>query len=224
MAGGSSGGPVRLSRRNIDKLSGGVKGSSFSGGSSRPSVARDLVKPSPYNYKKLMSEKSFLQVQRRAKRVQGIDLVSIDFAGRELRFLVNSVSRRGLRHTVIVQFNDISDDVVDKIGTLDLARLLRLLGLRVYCSCEAWLYWGYQYKSERQHYAAFRMGVRFPKVRNPLLQGYLCKHTYAVLSVLSSGTLMNSISRKLKDYVSRERLERTQEVISDSLKRVRVIG
>lgn len=209
--------PIRLSTVKARQLANRLRRKS-SGGS------RAVVVPSSYGYKRLMSEKDFLKVRRRAQRVQGIDLVSIDFAGYEVRFLVNSVSRPGLRHTVVIQFNEIPAETVVRSRTHDLAALMRATGLKIYCSCEAFLFWGYQYKAEHNNYAAFDMRVAYPHVRNPKLQGYCCKHLYAVLGVLASGTIMNSLAKKLKDYVSREQLDGIQRTVSDSLGSLKVFG
>ena len=52
------------------------------------------LKTSKYNYKSLMSEKTFLKVQKRARGI-GVDLVSIDYEGMELRFITQSTSIKG---------------------------------------------------------------------------------------------------------------------------------
>lgn len=130
--------------------------------------------PSPYAYKHLLSDSAFLKVKQRAQQVQGISLSSIDFANNEVRFKVNSVSRPGLQHNVVVVFNPVDGDVVERMGVGNVAAMLRRVGIRVYCSCEAWWYWGYQYKSERRSYNAYKLGPSFPKVRNPHLQGFVC--------------------------------------------------
>lgn len=143
-----------------------------SGGGAK--VAKSPLAPSPYNYKHLMSDPGFLKVKARAQKVQGIDLVAIDFAKNEVRFQVNSVSRPGLRHNIVVQFNSVPAKTVMDRGTHGLATLLRQVGVRVFCSCEAWWYWGFQYKSERRDYNAYKFGLAYPKVRNPKLKGYTC--------------------------------------------------
>lgn len=169
---------------------------------------------SPYAYKHLLSDPAFLKVKQRAQRVPGITLTSIDFAKNEVRFGVNSVSRPGLQHNIVVVFNAVDGDIVDRTSTSNVAALLRRVGIRVYCSCEAWWYWGYQYKSERRAYNAYKLGPAYPKVRNPHLQGFVCKHLWVTLGVLASGTVMNSIAKKLKDYVSEQQLEAVQDALS----------
>lgn len=182
--------------------------------SSRVPILTNPNGPSPYAYRHLMSEKDFLRVKARAQRVQGIDLASIDFANNEVRFLVNSVSRPGLKHTVVIRFNSLDGNIVSKLSTHGVAALLRRVGIRVFCSCEAWMYWGFQYKSERREYGAFRLGVKYPKVRNPYLRGFVCKHVYSVLGVLASGTIMNNIAKKLKDYLSEQQTAQIRDALS----------
>lgn len=183
-----------------------------SGGGAK--VGKSPLAPSPYNYKHLMSDPGFLKVKARAQKVQGIDLVAIDFAKNEVRFQVNSVSRPGLRHNIVVQFNSVPAKTVMDRGTHGLATLLRQVGVRVFCSCEAWWYWGFQYKSERRDYNAYKFGLAYPKVRNPKLKGFICKHCHCVLGVLASGTIMNSIAKKMRDYVSEEQLHQVQDALS----------
>lgn len=212
--------PIRLTTSKARQLSNQLKRKP----TGRTPSARQVLKPSPYTYKKLMSETEFLKVKRRSMMVQGIDLTSIDFADNELRFLVNSVTTKGKRYTVVVRFNEIPEELVLGEGTHSLARILRQTGIKISCSCPANLFWGFQYKAERYNYAAFHIGVRYPHVRNPKLLGYTCKHVRAVLGVLASGTIMNSIAKKMKDWVSREHLDKVQKTLADSMDKIKVFG
>lgn len=191
----------------------------------RPSGGtKSTAKPSPYSYKQLMSEKSFLKVASRAARVQGFSLLSVDYladsTGIELRYLVNSVERPGVKYNVVLRIDSLSPDSLVSRPTSQVATLLRMSGIKVYCSCPAFLYWGYQYKAEHRNYAAFKLGVRYPKIRNPHLQGFICKHTYACLSVTSA--MWGKYAKMLKDHISESRAAEVQDSLQRALKQIKL--
>lgn len=83
-----------------------------------------------------LSERDFLKVAKRANMVQGWSLSSIDFAGNELRFLVNSVTRPGIKYTIIVQVNPIDKSVmIDKKAKL--YKILQDAGNAGFCGFSA---------------------------------------------------------------------------------------
>lgn len=55
-------------------------------------------------------------------------------------------------------------------------------GLKVSCSCELFLYYGLAYKAWKKGYGLIKE-TRPPRIRNPRLQGCLCHHLYATLSL-----------------------------------------
>lgn len=119
--------PIRLTKSNTCKYS-----------SSSPSRSSSVMKtkPSSLNYKKFLSERDFLKVAKRANMVQGWSLSSIDFAGNELRFLVNSVTRPGIKYTIIVQVNPIDKSVmIDKKAKL--YKILQDAGSAGFCGFSA---------------------------------------------------------------------------------------
>lgn len=99
------------------------------------------TKPSPYSYRQLMSEKSFLKVAQRASRVQGFSLLSVDYladdTGIELRYLVNSVERPGVKYNVVLRIDNLAPSSIVSHTTNQVAALLRMSGIKVYCSCPA---------------------------------------------------------------------------------------
>lgn len=73
--------------------------------------------------------------------------------------------------------------------------LLQTGDLMVHCDDPSWKYWGYQYIGTRRGYS-MKKERRFPKIRNPRLEGSVCKHLFAVLDVLPFHT--NQIIRDMR--------------------------
>lgn len=79
----------------------------------------------------------------------------------------------------LTEYKDIAED--DNLSVKEKVRLAIAGDLKVSCTCPAYLYFGYKYiltqldtnESDDEH--------RFPKVRNPKLQGVMCKHCYIAL-------------------------------------------
>lgn len=87
---------------------------------------------------------------------------------------------------------------------LSVASLLNLVimngDIKIYCTCPSWIYGGYKYMASQLDYAFYDTELRFPKVRNPKLQGTLCKHAYIVLKALpyQKFGLMGAVNSFLK--------------------------
>lgn len=56
--------------------------------------------------------------------------------------------------------------------------------LRVGCQCPAFLYWGYEYINTQFGSIIGTRQKIYPKVRNPDLEGVVCKHLYRALNLL----------------------------------------
>jgi len=101
-------------------------------------------------------------------------------------------------HSYVVSINlteyaDIADDedmtVKDKV-------LLSLAGdLKIGCECPAFLYWGYKYITTELDVNAIDPESRFPKIRNPKLDGVMCKHCYKAITKF--GSLWSSIAKDI---------------------------
>jgi len=63
-------------------------------------------------------------------------------------------------------------------------------------NCPAYLYWGYKYIASQLDYIKDSPESRTPKIRNPKLEGSVCKHLAAVLEVLPFH--IGKVSRKIK--------------------------
>lgn len=79
----------------------------------------------------------------------------------------------------LTEYPDIEDD--EKLSVQEKVRLAIAGDLQISCTCPAYLYFGYKYiltqldsnESDDEH--------RFPKIRNPKLQGVMCKHCYTAM-------------------------------------------
>lgn len=98
----------------------------------------------------------------------------------EAYFSVDSQSRPGMEHIVILQ----APSITDKSNLKDLIRILKKEDVKVACSCEAFLYQGYKYITYKAD-SGIDPEDRFPIIRNPSLRGMLCKHILAVFKKLA---------------------------------------
>jgi len=48
--------------------------------------------------------------------------------------------------------------------------------VEVFCSCPAFLYWGYRYICSKLHIGHDIREFRYPRIRNPKLEGSICRH------------------------------------------------
>lgn len=152
-----------------------------------------------YGFRKLLSEKAFLQVAKRARKVNGVAISEILYNKDKVIIKCNSVSRPGLRHTVEIQIQDLvqhrniqavkenqkksnhlaaefkrsAREAKDPLAGRRLEKVIADSPLKVFCSCESFTYWGYKYIGWRRGYGIYKE-TRRPKVRNPHQKGYLC--------------------------------------------------
>lgn len=169
------------------------------------------LKPAKYNYKKLMSEKTFLKVQKRARGI-GVDLVSIDYEGFELRFRTKSTTVKDKYYTEIIQLSSLTPE--DVIKGRNLAEILRSAKIKIYSNDPAFLYWGTAYWSWRQGFGLYPER-RFPRVRNPHHRWYVSKHMYAVLQVFPF--IAPQIGKYLKKYWNEKQQKEFQEQMDKAL-------
>lgn len=118
----------------------------------------------------------------KAKKVRGVTYLGIteDYT---VFFRVNSVTANPpttyLVKIKLVDYEEIAED--ENLTVREKVRLAIAGDLQISCTCPAYLYWGYKYiltqidtnESDPEH--------RFPKIRNPKLQGVVCKHCYVAL-------------------------------------------
>lgn len=97
----------------------------------------------------------------------------------EVYFSVDSQTIPGKKHIVILSAPSITEDT----SINDLKKILKKEDIKVACSCEAFLYWGYKFITYKAQ-AGIDPEGRVPVVRNPQQRGMLCKHILAVLKSL----------------------------------------
>lgn len=107
-------------------------------------------------------------------------------------FNVRSSTGRGY---YTVKFKLVDYDEVKNDETLTPQEKIRLCldgDIKVYCSCPAYRYWGYEYINTQLDSNEGDPQERYPRVRNPHLTGVLCKHIYKAFSILPM--MWNSIA------------------------------
>ena len=113
-----------------------------------------------------------------------------------IRFVTNSQYTPGKKYIQYVKLAEAKDMKYFKdFNKRDIVRLFLSGDLQVYCSCPDFKYHGFKYMGYQMGYGLFKEN-RFPKVRNPNLEGSVCKHLICVLSVL--GTNWTSIAKDMQ--------------------------
>lgn len=152
-----------------------------------------------FNYRRLISEKEFLKVQKRALRLNGSLLTSILFRPGTLIFKTRSGTIANKIWTQTIQIPD-----VDKLNSMqenkDLIGVIRESGLKVHCDCPAFQFWGYKYMAYKRGYG-IQKEFHVPRVRNPNQQGFLCKHLYSALIIYPF--IASTVAQRLKVYEKR---------------------
>lgn len=143
------------------------------------------LKDGGFGYKKLLSERQFLQVQRRARQLMrdGTNLVSIFVKEQTLIFKTHSAEYddNGYTYTQRVYIEQAKfENIIKAKNYAEIEKLMLDGGLKVSCNCPAFHYWGFKYKAWRMGYG-LEKELRRPVIRNPYGKGYVCKHLYHVL-------------------------------------------
>lgn len=99
-------------------------------------------------------------------------------------FRVPSVTAKpSTNYTVKIKLVDYPDVAEDKDLTVREKVRLAIAGdLQISCTCPAYLYFGYKYILTQLDANETNPEHRFPKIKNPKLQGVMCKHCYIALS------------------------------------------
>lgn len=79
----------------------------------------------------------------------------------------------------LVEYPDIAED--KDIDVREKVRLAIAGDIQISCTCPAYLYFGYKYILTQLDANASDDEPRFPKIRNPKLQGVMCKHCFLAL-------------------------------------------
>ena len=101
-----------------------------------------------------------------------------------VEFMTNSQYTPNKKYQQLIKLNDVKDiSALKEFKKSEITRLLLNGDLSVYCSCEDFLYKGYKYMAWNMGYGLDKEN-RFPKIKNPNLEGTICKHLIAVLTVI----------------------------------------
>lgn len=95
----------------------------------------------------------------------------------------------------LVEYPDIADE--KDISIREKVRLAIAGDLQISCTCPAYLYFGYKYILTQMDANESDPEHRFPKVKNPKLQGAMCKHCYAAM--LAFPLTWTRIAKDIKD-------------------------
>lgn len=82
----------------------------------------------------------------------------------------------------LVEYPSIADD--DSMDVREKVRLAIAGDIKISCTCPAYLYYGYKYILTQLDTNHADDEHRFPKIKNPKLQGVMCKHCYIAMSTL----------------------------------------
>ena len=94
----------------------------------------------------------------------------------------------------LVDYPEIEED--EDMTVKEKVRLALAGDLKMSCTCPAYLYFGYKYILTQLDTNYDRGENRFPKIKNPKLQGVMCKHCYSAISVFPMN--WNSIARDIE--------------------------
>lgn len=98
---------------------------------------------------------------------------------------VPSASANGTFYTVKIRLVEMPDMMKMEDLTMQERVRLALIGdVAISCTCPAYLYWGYKYIMTQLGSNVGRGENREPIIRNPKLEGTLCKHGYKSVKVL----------------------------------------
>lgn len=184
--------------------------------SKRYQKLRQYQRPSPYNYKRLMEDKTFLKCQKRAMGI-GVEIQSVDFQNMEVHFKTKSQSVQGKYYETIFKLGDLKSD--DFISGKNVAELLRSAKIKVYSNNPAFLYWGVAYWSWKGGWGLYPER-RFPKVRNPRHKMYVGKHVYACLMVFPF--IVGKLGKMFKQYFTEEQEKQFSDVVDSLVKHISV--
>lgn len=136
------------------------------------------------SYRKLTSEKQWLRVQQRARKLQ-VFLQDLNLEGNLLKWKVQSGTTKGLFWHVTIDVSQVDLEYkLTKWSFNDFAKTIREMGLKVWCDDPSFWYWGSAYRSQKYGYAVYSK----PKASKPIkgLRAWgrptVCKHIFSVLT------------------------------------------
>jgi len=152
---------------------------------SHPSEFRSEIQPL-YEFRAsefVAAVSSFLRTRERAAFVYSYYL-GVTKRG-ILRFRVSSGTTPGLYWQQRIELSDLSEAIRQQsrdrtMTNVDVVNLAVFGDVKFHCNCPAFHYYGFQYIATELD-SALKREVRPPTIRNPNLEGTVCKHLYQVL-------------------------------------------
>jgi len=121
-----------------------------------------------------------------------------------LKFIATDPNGSGTEHNIMVRIPDYRQisrskkyDTKEKIETA-----IQAGDIHVYCSCQDFLFHGYQYMADVDDYG-IRPEDRPPEIKNPNLEGALCKHLIAVFDHIED--FYDTIKEDIEEYAGRSK-------------------
>lgn len=133
------------------------------------------------------------------------DFVNTDYIGISkngiFNFRTTSQSRPGKYWYQTIEIPNLSEKLLDEEITPDFIRtLMEQDDIKVYCNCEAFLYWSLKYMAHTRDYG-IEPEDRAPQRNNVRLQGALCKHLLSVTDLIKSGSLYEQMSQDAYNWM-----------------------
>lgn len=125
-----------------------------------------------------------LNTRSKSKKVNGVYYSGItrDYT---IVFKVRSATTPGLQYINKIQMLEYPEIAGEEdLSVRDKVRLAIAGDLRIRCSCPAFKYWGYEYITTELGIHKGQDQTIYPHIRNPRLEGVVCKHLYRSLSAL----------------------------------------
>lgn len=140
-----------------------------------------------------LADRNFLRMGPRSEEVTGLRLENISHD--TLHFAITGST--GKRYSNLVCFHEWKSVIDDHTLTAsEAANLLISNGnISLHCSCESYLYYGYQYLLTVLDSSVVPENRR-PRIKNPQERGICCKHLYRTLKALPF--INSSIAAEIK--------------------------
>ena len=136
------------------------------------------------------------KTKKRAKLIRGYRYIGVteDFT---VYIGVNSVTAKPPTvYTVKIKLLEYPDLLEEKdLSTRERVRLCMAGDMAISCSCPAFRYWGYEYIVSQLDSIVGAEQKIFPKVRNPKLEGVMCKHCY--YAIKGFGTFWTRVAKDI---------------------------
>lgn len=117
----------------------------------------------------------------RSKKITGVRYIRVLDKKGWIKFETDSQTIRGKKYQQYIKLLDAKDlDALRDMTEKEAVRALMHGDIAVHCSCLDFRYKGFLYMGYQMGYG-IQKETRFPKIRNPNLEGTVCKHLGQVL-------------------------------------------